>query len=499
MKKILSLALSLILLLSLAVPVAAASDVQCPTIYVPGFLTSALYTDTSDVSTKVSLPSSDELLELVKKDLVPAVFDYTIDKDGDKLGHAVSKIANQAFSGYFYNSDGSAKDNAGAIMTYPSAASIRKNSNLYFHYDWRGDPVAIAEDLKNFIDYVTANSGSDKVALRCHSLGSVIATSYLTLYGNEKVMGVVFDAPALEGITYIGELLCGRVEIAGDALLQAMKDLLGENEYNELINSTLDILEIAGLHNGAGDFLDGLVQEIAPVLYEETLIPLFGYWPSVWAMTPDSYYQKATEYVFSNYFDGDEYAPLKEKISNYNNQVRPYKKTTLLEFDKIGRMVVLSRYGFATLPVTNEWNVLSDTVVDTKNSSLGATTTVYGQSFSEEYLEGKDMSLISPDRTVDASTCLFPEKTWFIKNLKHDRTDVTKDLHLTLLFSEEESTVENSGLPQFMIFDAETDTLSEDKGEYKAPVEENETASFLAKIMKFFTAIFNFFTNLFKK
>ena len=162
-------------------------------------------------------------------------------------------------------------------------------------------------------------------------------------------------------------------------------------------------------------------------------------------------------------------------------------------------MVVLSRYGFATLPVTNEWNVLSDTVVDTKNSSLGATTTVYGQSFSEEYLEGKDMSLISPDRTVDASTCLFPEKTWFIKNLKHDRTDVTKDLHLTLLFSEEESTVENSGLPQFMIFDAETDTLSEDKGEYKAPVEESETSSFLAKIMKFFTAIFNFFTNLFKK
>ena len=108
------------------------------------------------------------------------------------------------------------------------------------------------------------------------------------------------------------------------------------------------------------------------------------------------------------------------------------------------------------------------------------------------------MSLISPDRTVDASTCLFPEKTWFIKNIKHDRTDITKPLHMQFLFGEEEATVENQELSRFMIFDAETEILSEDKTEFKEPVPEAETTSLLLKLMRFFTSIFNFIANLFK-
>ena len=499
MKKIISFVLTVLLVFALTVPAFAADTVNqtCPTIYVHGFAGSKICTDKNDPSTKLTFPSSDELLESVKKDLLPALLTYVATDNGDPFAYELCELVNNVFAGYFNNPDGTAKDNSGTYMAYPS--SVSKKANLIFSYDWRCDPFTAAEELNNFIDYVIEKSGSKKVALRCHSLGSIIGTTYLSVYGNDKIMGIVFDSPALFGVTYIGELLSGNPEIAGDALLQGLKDLLGENEYNKLISSTLDILALAGIVGDLSSFLDTLIKKTAPILYKETLAPLFAYWPTAWAMCPDKYIDTAMEYIFGTYCTGEEHEALKVKIEKYNEEVRENKNETLLSFDENGRFAVISRYGYSALPVSPSWNILTDTVVDTKHSSLGATTAPIGTSFSKEELDGKDMSLISPDRTVDASTCLFPEKTWFIKNIKHDRTDITRPLHMQFLFSQEEATIENQNLSRFIIFDAETEILSEDKNEYEEPVKETETTSLLLKLMRFFTSIFNFIANLFKK
>lgn len=501
MKKFLSLILSIILILTMAIPAFAADTVKqtCPTIYIHGFMGSKICEDKNDISTKYTFPSGDEILEPVKNELLPALLTYIATDNGEPFAYKLCEIVNGMFEGYFNNPDGTAKGNSGSYMPYPSAKSITATSNLEFIYDWRGDPFKIAADLNDFIDYVLEHSGAEKVALRCHSLGSVIGTTYLTVFGSSKVMGVVFDSAALLGVTYVGELLCGNPQFAGDALTRGFKDLLSENEYNELISGALDILEIAGITDDAGRFLNELIQKIAPILYKETLVPLFAHWPAAWAMTPDKYIDEGMEYIFNSYCTGEEYEVLKGKIEKYNKEVRATKYDTLRSFDKNGRMAVIARYGYGALPVSPSWDVLTDTVVDTKHASLGAETATVGTSFNSEYLEGKDLSLISPDRTVDASTCLFPEKTWFIKNIKHDRTDITKPLHAGLLFGEEEATVENyEALSRFMIFDAETEILSEDNSEYKEPVEENEKVSVFVKVMKFFTALFEFLTNLFK-
>ena len=499
MKKILSLALSLILLLSLAVPAvtAQAASADCPTIYVPGFAGSTIYKDKNDPSSTSTYPTVDELLEIVKKDILPTLFTYIATGNGDPFAYEFCELVNYIFADYFNNPDGTAKGNSGAILRYPSKVS--KTAQLTFSYDWRGDPIAIAKDLNDYIEYVCNTSGADMVALQCHSLGSVVITTYLKLYGYDRVMGVVFDSAALEGITYVGELMCGNSEFAGESLSVGIKGLLGENEYNELISGVLDILSVAKITDDAASFLDELVKKTAPILYKETLIPLFGCWPATWTLTPDKYINEAMDYVFTNYCSGEEYDLLKAKVVNYNTEVRPFKKSTLLDFDKNGRVAVIARYGYAGLPVSPSWTVCSDTVVDVASASFGATVTSFGTSFTDDYLTGKDMSLISPDRTIDASTCLFPEKTWFIKDIMHARTDITKPICFDLLFAEEEATIENSDYAQFMIYDAKTETVSEDKGEYKAPSEEKETSTLLVKIMKFFTAIFNFFTNLFKK
>ena len=497
MKKILSLILSFILIFTMALPVFAADTVNqtCPTIYVPGFAGSKIYKDKNDPSTKLVFPEADVLLESVKKDILPTLLTYIATDNAEPFAYELCELVNNVFAGYFNNPDGTAKGNSGTYLSYP--ASVSNTSRLTFSYDWRQDPFTIAAELNDFINYILEKSGAEKVALHCHSLGSVICTTYLKVYGNDKVMGIVLDSPALEGITYIGELLCGNPEFAGESLARGIKDLMGENEYNELISGTIDMLELAGITDNVGKFLDELVEKTAPILYKETLVPLFGYWPAAWAMSPDKYIDEAIEHIFTNYCAGEEYDALKAKIVKYNTDVRPYKKDTLLNFDVSGRLAVISRYGYAALPVSPSWNVLTDTVVDTRSSSLGATTSPVDTAFSDSYLESKDMSLISPDRTVDASTCLFPEKTWFIKNIMHSDTDITRPLHYEFLFAEEEVTVENSSRPRFMIFDAATETLLEDTTVFEEPKEETKGGSIFRKVINFFTALFNFFANLF--
>ncbi len=497
MKKILSFTLSLVLIFTLAIPAFAESTAApvCPSIYVSGFLGSTICTDKNDPSTKIKAPSSDELTELVKAKLVPAIGSYIIDGDSEKVAHELCSIINYAFGDYFNNPDGTAKGNSGAYMPYPAASHINKYSQVDFEYDWRGDPLAITEDLSSYIDYILESSGCSQVTLRCHSLGSVIATTYLSLYGNEKIAGIVFDSPALNGINYIGELLCGNTEFAGGALLNFLHDLMGETEYEEFADSIIDVLELSGMHGAIGGFLNELLSQMAPVLYKETLVPLFVYWPTVWAMTPDSLIEKAMQNVFTFHCIGDEYAAIKEKIDLYNTKVRANKKQTLLDFDEVGRIAVISRYGYSALPVSPSWNSLTDTVIDTCHTSLGATTTEIGKSFDENYLKNKDMSLISPDRTIDASTCLFPEKTWFIKNIKHGRTDITVPLHIGLLYGEAEATVDNyEALSRFMIFDYETETLSKDETVYETPVKLTP----LQKIINFIKAMFDFLVKLFQ-
>jgi hypothetical protein len=46
--------------------------------------------------------------------------------------------------------------------------------------------------------------------------------------------------------------------------------------------------------------------------------------------------------------------------------------------------------------------------------------------------EGKG-KYISPDKQIDASTCLLPDNTWFIKNVDHSYTDAVHSLVLALI------------------------------------------------------------------
>lgn len=491
-KKIISLLLAVIMLFS-AVSVTAyaaeKSEDNYPLIYVHGFMASDIVSDKDDPNSEKYFPIKTEHIMDGVELAVPALAKFIILNDWDAFGKAVSPVLENIFYGLYNNPDGTIKGNSGTYFQYPSKEAILNSEVINFKYDWRCDPIDIAAQLNAFIEYVKSVSGKDKVSLSCHSLGGVIVLSYLSLYGNESVSGVAFNATAIYGESYTGDLLTGDIELGGEALLYSIENALKGSEVEALVNSLLEVFEAAGLFNTVADLGNEIADNLRLYIYD-ALAPLFANWLTIWAMIPDEQVDDAIAFVFGEVYDKNDKdaVTLLSKIENYNTLVRSHKTQTLKELDKTAKVVVISRYGFSSIPVTPSWSSLSDNVIDTKNNSFGATTATFGETLSEEYLKDKDMKYISPDKTVDASTCLFPEKTWFIRNMPHAQisSDLDKMIY-TLLNAKDEATVDTyEQYPRFMQYIASDGSICPDEESVEiVPMSQ----SFIERLIKLFMAL----------
>ena len=496
MKKILSLLLAIIMVFT-CISVALATDgtkQTCPLIYIPGFTSSDIYTDVTDKSTYAGFPGTDDIIAVVTDTILPALVKYAIDKDTDKLTDTVTKRINKIFDGWFNDITGDAKPGSGIIPE--ELTDVTAKSELVFRYDWRADPMVIADELNAYIEKVCKLSGCDKIALGCHSLGSTIALAYLTKYGNSRVSGMVFDSPACNGVALIGNVLTGKVNLDADGIAYYLKTYLGESEYNRLISSLIDIFKSAGLLDLFSLFADMVIAELAPGIYRGTVIPLVACWPTIWSMLPDDKVDDAKAFVFDEIMKDQDMTALEKKIDSYNKTVRANRVKTLKAYNAVGNFAILSRYSDQTIPLRGSADLIGDTIIETKSTSFGATTAPIGDYFSDDYLKSKNSAYISPDKTVDASTCLFPEQTWFIKDSGHFETGGVTELYYPMfLFAKEELTCDTAELSRFTYRDEATYTLVEDT----TTPEKFESTSLIKSAYDFIGALIEVVVNLFDK
>ena len=175
----------------------------------------------------------------------------------------------------------------------------------------------------------------------------------------------------------------------------------------------------------------------------------------------------------------------------------------------------LGKDNIPSYPFYEKASQQTDMVSDVYHVSFYATSAPYGEVLSDSYINGlADKKYLSPDKMIDASTCLFPEKTWFIRNISHDPFPPSIDELIYEYFNQNGklTVFDNEKFPQYMDYDSATDTLSP----IKAPAEEkpddsgnnggNNTGNQSGKdkesvsiFMRFITAILNFFAKLFKR
>ena len=436
-----------------------------PLIEIPGFMASDIYEDKNDKNSKEIFPwSTDDILNTVKN-CIPARLKFLVDKDYDALADTIIPEAKALLEPSFCNPDGTPVGNSGAYMEYPAKKDIHKNSTLTFRYDWRIDPIEIAAQLNDFINYVLEASDCDKVAVSCHSLGGLVTLTYMTIYGTDKIYGAGLNTTAIFGEAYTGQLFSGDITVAGEALVYYLQYAVDQTDFDGLVNAVLDVLNDAGIADSIAGLANDIIEHIKERAISEVLFPMFSSWLSIWAMCPDEDLESAQEYMFSVSDPNVDYSGLRTRINNFSRVFRPNREQTLKELNDNARVAVISRYGYSSIPLTSHWDSLTDGVIDANRNSFGATTAAYGSTLTDEELEGVPAKYISPDRTINASTCMFPEQTWFIKNYKHaTNSDALDNMIFKLIYNPNgESTVDSyQEYPRFLQFRGFDETISAD-------------------------------------
>lgn len=493
MKKIISILLVVAMLLAVAMPASAAGisgwGSQIPVVEISGdgeplydaegnqiFKTTDILSMFTGSGSEDGEEGNNELVESVVNVLEPFILEGLATDEWDAFYDNLYKEISELFSASHMNKDGTAPEGTGlseqrkaevaANLEYDhkSGKGWYAELDYKFFYDWRLDPMEVADLFHAHIEKVKETTGADKVAIIAKCLGTNVVLAYVAKYGTDSIYGLGFDGGTVNGMEPISDAISGKFGVDGAAIERILIDCAeyGIFDIGDFIISTIDLAERSGALDAVvgvtEEYLyDKLVYGVTSALSRSTVMT----WPSYWAAVTAEDYDTAIEYVFGdeNSELRTEYAGLIKKLDTYNEEVRQRIPELLTKVKDSGaRMAFIAKYGSQMIPTSPaSSSLVADQFVSVTRASFGATTsTVYG-TLSDKYIaqrkaEGKG-KYISPDKQIDASTCLFPDNTWFIKGNKHSNWSWWEtDLMYTVTTSNEYLTIDDFDFSQYVVY-----------------------------------------------
>lgn len=383
-----------------------------------------------------------------------------------------------------------------------------------FWYDWRLDPMEIADQLNDYIEGIKSATGCPKVALCCRCVGSNVALAYVAKYGAGSLQGLGFDGTGSNGGEFISEALSGKFRLDGSAVERFLIDYkaLGSINLSDFALASIDLLVKSGT-------VDGLTAAAKATVYYKILkgatsalaLSTLFTMPCYWGFVAEEDYEDALLYVFGD--TGSEkrvrYAGLIEKLDRYHNEVVCRLPELLRGLHENGvNLAVISKYGFQMFPICASGDLIGDQYASVKRSSFGATTSTVYDTLPEDYIAAREAEgkgkYISPDKQIDASTCMFPDYTWFTKGAKHGTwTPMENALLCTVTTADRQYTVEDLTPARFNVYDAEGKTMQPmtqancHTENWKADRKADHPAGFLQRFVAFFRSWTNWLKQFF--
>lgn len=482
MKKLLSLFLALCLLLTVTVPAFAAEEKPRPMIYIEG-QGIYLYTDDGtmvyDLGINILDRMKPRIKDFVKYALLNAVtgnskpfcdlmYDTVVPAyEAEKLGKdGMPRDGSHVHPSNMWRGQGTL-DN---IRTTIPMTGGRSYPVFRWHYDWRLSPITLADELHDLIEAVLQDTGASSVDLSSRCISTNIVYAYLYKYGPDKVNSSTFYASALHGIGAANALFTGNVVIDPDA---AERFLTFYRDWNDLVirdEPTTDLIfSLVYLANrmkllGLGvDVITKAFDRMKSDVLVRILRDSFATYPGYWSMVSADQYETARSFVFGD--AGEEWEGLLEKIDAYHamqTQMDDYLRSVS---DRV-RIGVVAKYGFPNYPLSEDAAEESDGYVATRFASLGAVCADTDKTLSDSYIRAAVQNgrgrYLSPDCKIDASASLFPETTWFVKDLYHTYfPDCVNDLLVAFAVSDGMTVDSDPAFTRYLQFEATNDAGSD--------------------------------------
>ncbi|MCR5782015.1 MAG: hypothetical protein K6G90_04675 [Clostridia bacterium] len=357
-----------------------------------------------------------------------------------------------------------------------------------FTYDWRLSPIANAKALNTYIEgVVRKETGSKKIDLISEGYGSTIAVTYLAKHAEraKKVLqdfitvSSAFEGTSLAADIYTGNLPSRVFDI--EDYSRALVRFINDRSDNPITGGAAWIAaytlarewEIQELGVHIIDLINGIARDERFAFIRDFL----KYTPGLWALVPFDYYGDALDHTFG-YIEpegGGEELNANKKLAAAIDEFKELQEDPtdiLLYVRESGvRMDVVALWNVQMLPIGKNCGVQSDGFIDTAYQSFGATCIDLNevaeamQAVQQEDTDHDHMSnsfdALDPlakyagrCHYIDASTCVLPENTWFIHNMKHDTWDSASnstDFLIWLIEADHELEVwEETAYPQFM-------------------------------------------------
>ncbi|MBR3947805.1 MAG: hypothetical protein IKJ70_00175 [Clostridia bacterium] len=518
-KKITSLLLTLLLVFTALTPLAAAAETEgekIPVIYVGGY-GGILYKDKGDPKSKQIYPLDIDLEATVKEAAKPFLTELAngfITGNWDKYCDEIYNTVAPLFEELVLAPDGTPKDNSGRGGEINGKSLLYhrfSGGEAYLPYDWRVSVETSAEMLGELVDDVIAKNGVKKVNIIARCLAGNVLSAYLQNdpTASEKINKAIFFIPSTEGAALIGSIFSGKIELKAESIdsyaeeILKYKEVIDDPAVSEFLTVMLSIFEQAKLLGKGMDFLQDGLENIKDNIIPRLVRATYGSFPSFWAMVPHEYFEDALEFIYSTPELKEEYKGTIEKARSYHDNIQIKSREDLIALsDKID-ISVISKYNLPLPPLFADCNIMSDGIAETERTSFGATAADYGKTLSASYIASmseENKKFLSPDEKIDASTCLFPEKTWFIKNSYHDHFPDSIDVLLeTILTSKEMTVFTNETYPQYLDAEVEGKTLTPVKvKDFEKPSLDSNAGKFNL-LFRFITVILEFFKRLFAK
>lgn len=492
----------------------AADDVDgtvIPTIYVPGKNSAPLAIKNEDgTSTKVfPITIPEDFIEKAVEENIDVFAKAFFTQEWAEFGDVLADVLGELYGVIKLDEHGNSQNNVYLDWTW-SKSSLNGNKvngkypteRYTFKYDWRLDPCENADILKQYIEDVREVTGADKVALVGRCLGASVAMAYMEKYDAEYISDFVLYSSALDGATQCSKAFAGELYLDPDGIERFVYDfeIFDDESINELLQAFITVFNATYGLDITCWAINNVVTKKYLDLLPKALMNTFASFPGYWAMVSDCDYIKAKETVFYGK-DKEQYADLIAKLDNFHYNVQVKSNELLKEYSERGIEISnITKYGSQTVPMTREADIVSDTRCSVYDSSKGATTARLLEGFDDEYIENAKLNgtekYISPDRLIDASTCLFPETTWYVKELDHRDFPFIMNTLIDVIINNDGVTVDSDeNYPRYMIYSKADNTLLPLTADNMNTEVKYET-SFFDSLKKLFEFIVNYIKQL---